>query len=197
LVGIEHLDMTSALFPALQRFEREASIIGYLLSGYTSIEYQLCLAAGMGGGDVEKAITEMYSRRGETRRVKLADRLGGAGYAAADLGQDFEKAIEDVLLCVGIRNQYAHCIWHDDASGQLAFAQMEEIAALTSPGADPINLTFQHVDSALLEEQANFFFYVKDNVNYLNYKRRQLAGEIGAGATLRVSVVAPRPRLHL
>jgi hypothetical protein len=190
--------LTSALFPALHRFEREAAMIGYLLSGYTAIEYQLCLAAGMGGGDIEKAITEMFSRRiGETRRVKLADRLGGAGYAAAGLGKDFEVAIDDVLLCVKIRNQYAHCIWHDDASGQLAFAHMEGIAAPIGPGADPINLTFQHVNAALLEEQANFFFYVKDNVNYLNYKRRQLAGEIGAGAQLRVPISAPRPSLHL
>jgi hypothetical protein len=188
----------SPLFPALRRFDREASIVGYLLTGYTAIEYQLCLAAGMGGGDVEKAITEMFSRRiGETRRVQLGNRLGGAGYATAGLCQEFETAIEDVLLCVTIRNQYAHCIWHDDASGQLAFAHMEEIAASNGPGADPINLTFQHVDLALLEEQANFFFYVKDNINYLNYKRRQLAGEIGAGAQLRVPVVVPRPRLHL
>ena len=80
---------------------------------------------------------------------------------------------------------------------ELAFAHIEEIAASNGPGADPINLTFQHVDLALLEEQANFFFYVKDNINYLNYKRRQLAGEIGAGAQLRVPVVVPRPRLHL
>jgi hypothetical protein len=185
------------LFPALRRFEREASIIGYLLTGYTAIEYQLCLAAGMGGGDVEQAITEMYSKRGETRRVKLADRLGGAGYASAGLGQDFETAIEDVLLCVTIRNQYAHCIWHDYGTGQLAFAHMEEIAAPSGPGADPVNLTFKHVDVALLEEQAHFFFYVKDNINYLNYKRRQLIGEIGSGAQLRAPIIAQRPRLHL
>lgn len=190
--------MTPALFPALRRFEREASMVGYLLTGYTAIEYRLCLAAGMGGGDVENAITEMFSRRiGETRRVQLANRLGGAGYTAAGLGREFETAIEDVLLCVTIRNQYAHCIWHDDASGQLAFAHMEEIAAPTGPGADPINLTFEHIDIALLEEQANFFFYVKDNISYLNHKRRKWVGEIAAGAQLRVPVVVPRPRLRL
>ena len=116
---------------------------------------------------------------------------------AAGLGREFETAIEDVLLCVTIRNQYAHCIWHDDASGQLAFAHMEEIAAPTGPGADPINLTFEHIDIALLEEQANFFFYVKDNISYLNHKRRKWVGEIAAGAQLRVPVVVPRPRLRL
>jgi hypothetical protein len=189
--------MAAALFPALQRFEREASIIGYLLTGYTSIEYQLCLAAGMGGGDVEKAITELYSKRGETRRVKLADGLSGAAYDAAGLGLEFETAINDILLCVQIRNEYAHCIWHDDSRGRLVFAHMEEIAVPGGPRADPINLTFHYVDVPLLEEQANFFFYVKDNINYLNYKRRQLVGDIGAGAVLRVPIVAPRPRMHL
>ena len=120
-------------------------------------EYQLCLAAGMGGGDVEKAITELYSKRGETRRVKLADGLSGAAYDAAGLGLEFETAINDILLCVQIRNQYAHCIWHDDSRGRLVFAHMEEIAVPGGPRADPINLTFHYVDVPLLEEQANFF----------------------------------------
>jgi hypothetical protein len=51
--------------------------------------------------------------------VKLADGPGGAAYAAVGLGLEFETAIEDVLLRVRIRNQYAHCIWHDYGSGQL------------------------------------------------------------------------------
>ena len=96
--------MTAVLFPALRRFGREASIIGQLLTGYTALEYQLCLCAGMGGGDVEKAITELFSKRGETRRVKLADGLGGAAYADAGLGEEFDTAIEDILLCIKIRN---------------------------------------------------------------------------------------------
>src|SRR5437868_3079039 len=144
--------MTAALFPALQRFGREASIIGQLLTGYSALEYQLCMCAGMGGGDVEKAITELFSRRGETGRVKRADGLGGAAYAAAGLGQEFDTAIEDILLCVKIRNQYAHCIWHDDLTGRLAFAHMEEIAAPHGPGADTLNLTFFYVDVDLLHE---------------------------------------------
>ncbi|MGO8844183.1 MAG: hypothetical protein ACLQFI_02315 [Methylocella sp.] len=187
----------AAMFPALQRFGREASIIGQLLTGYSALEYQLCMVAGMGGGDVEKAITKLFSKRGETRRVKLADGLGGAAYAAAGLGQEFATAIEDILLCVEIRNQYAHCIWHDDLTGRLAFAHMEEIAHQNGLGADTLNLTFFYVDVDLLQEQEAFFFYAKDNLNYLNYKRRQLVGDIGVGAILRVPTVAPRPRMHL
>jgi len=189
--------MTAALFPALQRFEREASIIGHLLSGYSALEYQLCMCAGMGGGDVEKAITDLFSKRGETRRVKIAEGLGGTAYEAAGLGQEFDTAIEDILLCVKIRNQYAHCIWHDDATGRLSFAHMEEIAASNGPGADTRNLTFLYVDEDLLHEQQSFFFYVRDNLTYLNLKRRQLVGDIGAGANLRLPTVAPRPRMHL
>jgi hypothetical protein len=73
----------------------------------------------------------------------------------------------------------------------------EEIAGPTGPGPDTANLTFFHVDLALLHEQENFFFYVTDNLNYLNHKRRQLVGDIGAGANIRVPIVAPRPRMHL
>jgi hypothetical protein len=127
-----------ALVDAFRRFGEEAQIVGRLLTGYTAIEYQLCMCAGMGGGDVERAVSDLYSKRGETRRVKIADGLGGAGYAAAGLGATFDEAIEDMILCLTIRNQYAHCIWHDDRSGRLVFAHMEEIAAPTGPGADPI-----------------------------------------------------------
>lgn len=61
---------------------------------------------------------------------------------------------------------------------------MEEIAAPTGPGPDPINLTFHYLDTTLLAEQEAFFAYVKDNLNYLNYRRRQIVREIGAGALL-------------
>jgi hypothetical protein len=189
--------MTPPLFPALQRFETEASIIGRLLTGYTALEYQLCMCAAMGGGDVARAIIELFSKRGEARRVKRADALGAAAYAVAGLGTEFNTAIDDVLLCVQIRNQYAHCIWHADCTGKLAFAHMEEIAAPTGPGADTANLTFHYVDVDLLQEQEAFFFYVKDHLNYLNYKRRQLVGQIGAGAQLRLPTPTPRPRMHL
>jgi hypothetical protein len=189
--------MTAALFPAFEHFPREASIIGDLLTGYSAIEYQLCMCAGMGGGNVSKAITELFSKRGETPRVKRANRLGGAAYAAAGLGQEFDTAIDDILHCVRIRNQYAHCIWHEQAS-RLVFAHMEEIAAPNGSAADTRNLTFFAVDVDLLREQKKFFFFVKDNLNYLNYKRRQTVGsDVGASAHLRVPMLISRPPMHL
>jgi hypothetical protein len=151
----------------------------------------------MGGGDVAKAITDIFSKRGETRRVNIADRFGGAGYLAAGLGAAFDEAIEDMLLCLKIRNQYAHCIWHDPRKGKLAFAHIEEIASPTGPGADPINLTFKYVDVLLLNHQEQFFFYTKDNLNYLNYRRRQIVGDISADAALRTPTKVARPSLHL
>ena len=189
--------MAAVLSPALHRYEQEASIIGRLLTGYSGLEYQLCMCAGMGGSDVEKAIVDLFSKRGEARRVEIANRLGGAAYATAGLGQEFEAAIDDILFCVSIRNLYAHCIWHDDLTGRLAFAQMEEIATPNGPGADPVNLTFHYLDVDLLRKQESFFVYVRDNLNYLNYKRRQLVRNIGAGANLRLPMVVARPRQYL
>lgn len=190
--------MLGALVPAFRAFPEEGLIVGRLLAGYTAIEYQLCMCAGMGGGDVAKAITDIFSKHGETRRVKtIAPCLAGAGYAAAGLGAEFDEAIEDMLWCVTIRNQYAHCIWHDAHQGRLIFAHMEEIAAPTGPGPDPINLTFHYVDVGLLNDQEAFFAYVLCQFNYLNYRRRQIIGEIGAGANIRVPVKVPRPRLEL
>jgi hypothetical protein len=37
---------------AFRVFPAEGAILGTLLTSYTDIEYQLCLCAGMGGGDV-------------------------------------------------------------------------------------------------------------------------------------------------
>jgi hypothetical protein len=191
--------MTLPLFSALAQFPEESAIDGRLLTGYTAIEYQLCLCTGMGGGDVEKAITELFSRRiGETKRIRVADRFGGSSYASAGLRKEFEQAIDDTRWCVKIRNQYAHCIWHNYADArQLLFAHMEEIAAPTGPGADIANLTFYAVDVDLLTHQEAFFFYVKDNLNYLNHMRRQLTGDIGSGANLRVPTLVVRPKLNL
>ena len=62
--------MLGTLVSAFQAFPEEGLIVGRLLTGYTTIEYQLCMCAGMGGAGVAKAITEIFSKRGETRRVK-------------------------------------------------------------------------------------------------------------------------------
>lgn len=61
------------LVRAFRVFPNDGAILGRLLTGYTDIEYQLCLCAGIGSGDVEKAITDVFSKRGETRRVRLAE----------------------------------------------------------------------------------------------------------------------------
>ncbi|MEA2753936.1 MAG: hypothetical protein QOJ54_225, partial [Aliidongia sp.] len=105
---------------AFRVFPAEGAILGTLLTSYTDIEYQLCLCAGMGGGDVRKAITDIFSRRGETRRVEIANRFGSAGYSNVGLGAEFDEAIDDVFWCLKIRNRYAHCIWHDSGDGKLA-----------------------------------------------------------------------------
>jgi hypothetical protein len=73
---------------------------------------------------------------------------------------------------------------------------MEEIAAPNVPGTDTLNLTFFYVDADLLQEQENFFSYVEDNLNYLNYKRRQLAGNIGPRGGFEVANAAVPPRMH-
>ena len=99
--------MFGVLVPAFRAFPEEGLIIGRLLTGYTAIEYQLCVCAGMGRGDVAKAITDIYSKRGETQRVKtIAPCLGRAGFADVGLGAEFDEAIEDMLLCVKIRNVF-------------------------------------------------------------------------------------------
>jgi hypothetical protein len=152
----------------------------------------------MGGGNVARAIDDLFAKRiGETKRVHRADAFGRSAYRAAGLEAEYNSAICDTLHCVKIRNQYAHCIWHDDNSERLAFAHMEDITAPNGPDADPANLIFSHVDVELLAHQEAFFLFVKDTLNFLNYRRRQLTGTISNAANLRVPTTVQRPLLHL
>ena len=185
------------LVQAFRAFPEEGAILGRLLTGYTDIEYQLCLCSGVGGGDTAKAIRDIFSKRGESKRVDIANKFGVAGYEAVGLGTKFREAINDIFCCLKIRNQYAHCIWHDPLEGKLAFAHLEEIASPKGAGADIRNLTLKFVDVPLLDHQEKFFFYTRDTLNYLNYRRRQIACDISPHAHLRIPNKVERPPLHL
>lgn len=75
-----------------------------------------------------------------------------------------------------IRNQYAHCVWWDDNSGQLAFANLEEVAKMNAVVEDLSELTTKYVNIDLLKEQFEYFEYADDLLIWLIHKVAELEG---------------------
>jgi hypothetical protein len=138
-------------------------MIGRLLAEYSNIELSLFHAVHVATGDFDSALKKMFGIRSETRRIDAADKLGLPEYQRLNLAAKFQEALTFMRHCLNIQNQYAHWVWWDDYSGQLAFANVEDLAKThTGKVADFGNLNAHHVDAALLRAQEAYFVYADD-----------------------------------
>ena len=149
-----------SIMPAFARFPREAEIIGRLLAGYTNIEIGLMNCVQVVRGDFDTVLKAMFRARGETARIDIADAFGRHHYDNAKLGTEFSMSVSAVRYCLRIRNQYAHCVWWDDNSGNLAFANLEDVAKGNTFLKDLTSLPTYHVDLPILTSQEDYFVYV-------------------------------------
>jgi hypothetical protein len=86
--------MPDAILAPFPRFSKEASAVGRLLSGYSTLELTLMNSVHMGrGGDLNAVLKSMFCIRGESRRIAKAETLGGPAYDALGLGAEFRRAI--------------------------------------------------------------------------------------------------------
>jgi hypothetical protein len=111
--------MPAMIVPQFQKFASEGVLIGRLLAGYGSLESVLSGAVGMLRRDLDMTIKAMFRPRGETQRIEIADALGRQPFSAVGFGNQFSEAIAGTRYCLKIRNQFAHCHWHDDLTGPL------------------------------------------------------------------------------
>src|ERR1700730_13427466 len=113
--------------PSFLTYSDEAKIIGNLLAGYTDLEVGLlnCIQV-VRTFEFDTVLKAMFRVRGETNRIKIADALGRVPYRELGLEGSFIKVIGAMNFCMKIRNQYAHCVWWDDNTKKLAFANLEE-----------------------------------------------------------------------
>lgn len=144
---------------AFQDFPNEAALVGRMLAGYADLEIDLMHCAKSVRGDLDLALKSMFRGRGNAQRIDIADALARQPYHSLGIGKDFERAIRAVRHCLKIRNQYAHCTWWNDNSGQLAFANLEDLAKLHVPVQDLHGLDVHHVTVPHLELQFSFFEY--------------------------------------
>lgn len=87
-------------------------------------------------------------------------------------------AISSVRYCLKIRNQYAHCIWYDDYSGSLAFANLEEGTESNKAVQNFEELPIRHIDIATLVQQQQYFGYTNSLLTWVNYEGRRISGKL-------------------
>lgn len=170
------------LMPAFRKFPDEAAIIGRLLTGYAVLEIDLMHCISMIREDFDATLKSMFRARGERHRIAVGDALGRHLYHDQQLGNEFSMAIGAVRYCLKIRNQYAHCNWYDDLSGQLAFVNLEEIAEQNDKITDLDSLTINHIDVPTLQNQEIYFEYADRLLAWVNLEGQKRRGKISSHA---------------
>lgn len=163
---------------AFLKFKNEAAIIGRLLAGYTDLELSLLNCVQMVHGDFDTVLKAMFRTRGETARIDVADAFGRQRYHELGLGDRFELSIDAIRYCLKIRNLYAHCIWWDDNSGKLAFANLEKVAKSDTFQSNFESLTTLYVDENQLCEKEEYFQYTANLLGWVNFEGQRLSGRI-------------------
>jgi hypothetical protein len=159
------------------KYNDEGIIIGRLLVAYADLELSLFHCVNVTRDDFDTVYKAMFKERGESRRITMADTFGRQNYHKLGLGTQFEMAISSVRFCLKIRNQYAHCIWYDDYSGALAFANLEEGTESNNSVKDFKDLTIRHIDVSTLGKQEEYFEYTDILLSWVNSEGRRLAGK--------------------
>jgi hypothetical protein len=162
-----------------------------MLTAYGELEYDLCLCVAAALYDLDTAVKVMFRTRGETQRIQVADALGRKAFHAMGLGTPFAEAISSTRFCLKLRNQYAHCNWHDDNTGRLCFLNLEEIAVPNAVIHDMSALTFKYLTVPLLTEQRDYFSYTSACLTYLNLEAQKRAKRISSHVR---SLPQKRPR---
>ena len=172
--------MTSSALPPFNKFPSEGAAVGRLLAGYSTLEIGLMNCVQMALGNLDTVLKSMFGTRGETKRINEAKGLGLSAYKALGLNFDFQTAIDAMRHCLKIRSQYAHWIWWDDKSGQLAFANVEDIAKTKKHVTDLSQLESHHVTAALLDKQEAWFAHVDQYLAWVNHEGRLRAGKLSS-----------------
>lgn len=182
------------LLTAFIAFPQEAQLIGRLVAGYTEIELDLMHCVRAVRDDLDTVLKALYRSRGEGPRIDVADALGRHAYHALNLGTQFEMGIGSVRHCMKIRNQHAHSMFWDDRSGELAFANIEELARVHNVVTDLKGLNTRHLDVALLGEQLAYFEYTSSWLAWVLNEGNRTAGRIHHPGVARPAAL-PEPRL--
>jgi hypothetical protein len=111
--------------PAFDRYPKEASWIGKILASFGELEFLACQMAGQAIDKYDQVIRSMYRLRSTSSRLDVADALMRPEFTTERLSADYSIVHKMLLYCFKLRNQYAHCMWGDDATAGLSFADLQ------------------------------------------------------------------------
>jgi len=162
---------------AFLAYPDEARLIGRMLAGYADLEIDLMNCVKSVHGDLDRVLKVMFRIRGNSPRINVADALARQDFRSLGLSAQYEAAIGAVRYCLRIRNLYAHCTWWDDNTGQLAFANLEELANDDEHLITNLrNVTIHHVSVPHLSAQFDYFEYADNLLIWLTAEATRLKG---------------------
>jgi hypothetical protein len=167
-----------AVLPAFPKFAKESAVVGRLLAGYADLEIGLMHCVQVVRDDLDSVLKAMFRPRGNMARIEIADALGRRYYAKLSLEAEFGNVVSAIKYCLRIRNKYAHCVWYDDNSGELAFVNLEEIAGGNAVVKDLTSLTIQHADMSLVQAQFSYFEYTDSLTTWVNFEGQFRSGKL-------------------
>jgi hypothetical protein len=179
----------------------EGIIVGRLLASYGEIEMAMCacIIEQTPSFDFASPVRQLFTERGEQKRIRNARTALIAPYQAVNLQKEITKALNDMEWCRRIRNQYAHCQWYWTSHEGLCFVDLEAVAKLSIPITE-LTKNKLSVTLVLLQAQWEFFEYVFNTFDYLRWeyrkRRNKLLGSTRADPVLVEPTKRKRPRLH-
>lgn len=184
------------IFGTLTRFKAEATLIGKILTTYSELEIGLLHCVNVLKEDFDGVFTSMYKKRGESARLKEAVKIGKPLYAAIKLDGEFDAGITAMNYCREIRNQYAHAVWWDDYSEQLAFANPEDLIKPGHKVENLVSLVPRHVSAELLQEQEKYFHHAGWLLTWVNFEGQLRRNKIKENGHMKPTPLK-KPNMHL
>lgn len=184
------------ILKVFEKFPQEGQLIGQMLTGYADIEIAVLHCVQHVREDFDTVLKAMFRTRGETQRLDIADAFGRQEAMRIGLGTEFCMGMGAARHCLKIRNQYAHCVWWDDWTGKLAFANLEEIALKNELVGGLRELTAFHVDVPLLQEQLRYYSHADRMLAWVNYETRFRYGRLANNPAEKPKTLK-RPNLRI
>lgn len=181
-------------FDAADQARTEGTIVGRLLVGYGELEVQLLACHFAVENIYDLPIRDLFSDRGEKRRLKTSKAALRSDYTRAGLIGDLLQTFDDLDWCRQIRNQYAHCQWYWTRQDGLCFVNLEELAQQPTTILNDLTVGRHSIDLPLLNAQEAFFWYVKECLMHLGDAYRDWDRRQGAVAGPAI-YVHPKPQL--
>ncbi|MEX1108801.1 MAG: hypothetical protein WEC00_07830 [Dongiaceae bacterium] len=185
--------MSNTIMSQLQKYPKEAAIIGRLLIGYGEIEFDIAQALGEAIDNMDGALRAIYRMRSEQQRIDAADALMRRKYEQAGLSNEYSRTLGAIRQCRKIRNQFAHCHWVDDKELGLCFLDIQDTAS-KPPGNWKIKP--KPIDLPLLKQQEAYFAYTAKCLTRM--RQRLMAPSLNVDPDLHFAMPPkqPEPKLH-